>query len=104
MDKLRNFFKKKQPEPVLQTRRRQKRPAPAPPIPNTPQIQATTSQAPPYDPPSGVNLFAGYKFADNVLNPWDRPDESQPASDPVASSEQAWNQYDRQRTYNHESL
>lgn len=114
MDRLRKLFTKKpEPpaeiaEPVLQ-RRRKKRPAPAPPVPNTPQLPVTMQPVSSYNPPSDGNLFAGYSYPENFLNPWTdiktpqpqpkKPDASQPLADPVAESKRAWAQYDRQVRY-----
>lgn len=117
MDRFKNLFKKKQTTPtdgeerVLQ-RRRQKRPAPAPPIPNTPQLQTAQPTYSTYAPPTSKNLFSGYKYSENVLNPWGdngssstyeptqqiaRSDISQTFTDPVDHNSQ--NYYDRQLTY-----
>ena len=112
MDRLKKFLTKKTDtpaevsEPVLQ-RRRKKRPAPAPPVPNTPQLPVTMQPTSSYNPPSDGNLFSGYSYPENILNPWDdintprthttKSDASQP--DPVAESRKAWAQYDRQVRY-----
>lgn len=119
MDRIRNFFRKKrklesvpevpsaQPTVVVQppVQRRRKRPAPQPP--NTPQVKAVMpASLPGYAPPT--NLFAGYRYAENVLDPWQN-DINSPSShhstsqsqqsfdDPVEESKQAWAQYDRQQ-------
>ena len=95
--------------PVVQ-RRIKKRPAPAPPEPNTRQLDASHADAPSYDPPTSLNLFKGYRYPDNMLNPWDDVTNTgnlpapvsdvrkpfQSTTDPVAESKSAWAEYDKQ--------